>query len=102
MEAAGKNTETVVLADELIETAAYDGEDDAKHPHDRLDNKGENKWDKWTAYVQDKENAVWKATLKATPHNSARADFKKICVRKKALFRRNTLCIARKSNAFTA
>ena len=38
---------------------------------------------------------------KATPHNSASANFEKIRVRKKEIFRRNTLCVARKSNEFT-
>jgi hypothetical protein len=41
-------------------------------------------------------------TVKATPHNSARADFEKNWVLMKAVFRRNTLCIARKSDKIRA
>ena len=48
------------------------------------------------------KNGSRRSFFMATPHNSARTDFEKICVRKKALFRRNTLCLSRKSNAFTA
>ena len=40
--------------------------------------------------------------VKAAPHNSARADFEKNCVLMKAVFRRNTLCIARKSDKIRA
>ena len=55
---------------------------------------------------KEKNNILWSKNscgtkeIRAIPHNSARADFEKICVRKKALFRRHTLCMARKSNAF--
>ena len=40
--------------------------------------------------------------FKETLINSPRADAEKICVLTTALFRRNTLCILRKSNAFGA
>ena len=40
--------------------------------------------------------------LKATPHNSARADPEKIWVLIKALFRRCTLCTSRKSDEIRA
>ena len=36
--------------------------------------------------------------FKAIPHNATRADGEKNCVLVKALFRRNTLCISRKSD----
>ncbi|MBR5948216.1 MAG: hypothetical protein IKZ82_06155 [Clostridia bacterium] len=55
--------ETVVLADELINTATYQGSNPAHHAHDWLDNNGTNRWDKWTVYVQDKNKSVWEATL---------------------------------------
>ena len=41
-------------------------------------------------------------TSKAAPHNPARADSEKIHVLMKAVFRRNTLCIARKSDKIKA
>ena len=40
--------------------------------------------------------------FKATPHNSARANYEKIWVLMKAVFRRNTLCISRKSDKIRA
>ena len=40
--------------------------------------------------------------VKATPHNSARANPEKIWVLMKAVFRRNTLCISRKSDKIRA
>jgi hypothetical protein len=40
--------------------------------------------------------------IRATPHNSARANPEKIWVLMMALFRRNTLCIARKSDEIRA
>ena len=40
--------------------------------------------------------------LRAIPHNSARADFEKNWVLMKAVFRRNTLCISRKSDKIRA
>lgn len=35
----------------------------AKHPHDWIDNNGQNNWEKWTANIVDKNNTVWKAEL---------------------------------------
>lgn len=55
--------EAVVLADELIETATYQGHTPAKHSHGWLDNNGKNDWDEWTVYLQEKNNAVWSAKL---------------------------------------
>lgn len=55
--------ESVVLADELIRTAEYSKSSTAKYPHGWLDDNGKNMWEKWTTFVQDKNNAVWKATL---------------------------------------
>jgi hypothetical protein len=40
--------------------------------------------------------------LRAIPHNAARADSEKNRVLMKAVFRRNTLCIARKSDEIRA
>ena len=42
------------------------------------------------------------ARIKAIPHNAARADSEKNRVLMMALFRRNTLCIARKSDEIRA
>ena len=48
-------------------------------------------------YFIDREPDVKEALIK-----SARADSEKICVLMKAVFRRNTLCIARKSDEIRA
>ena len=55
--------EAIALIDELISTASYQGSEAARHPHDWLDNDGKNDWDKWTTYIQDKNNTIWEATL---------------------------------------
>ena len=55
--------EAVVLADELIESAKYRTSIPSKHSHDWLDNNGKNIWDYWDVYIQDKNNAVYVATL---------------------------------------
>ncbi len=55
--------EAVVLADELISTAEFNGKTPAKHKHDWLDDNGKNDWDIWEVYIQEKNKAVWKATL---------------------------------------
>ena len=55
--------EAVVLANELIEASENAGAELAHHPHDWLDNNGENNWDERTVYIQDKNNTVWNATL---------------------------------------
>ena len=43
-----------------------------------------------------------RSDFKAIPHNAARADSEKSRVLMKAVFRRNTLCIARKSDEIRA
>ena len=55
--------EAVVLADELIVTAKYDDSKPAAYPHGWLDNNGQNDWEYWTTYIQDKNNTIWEATL---------------------------------------
>jgi hypothetical protein len=55
--------EAVVLIDELIVTSKFQGTAPAKHSHGRLDNNGQNDWDVWTTYLQDKNNTIWEATL---------------------------------------
>ena len=55
--------EAVVLIDELITTSKFQGTDPAKHTHGWLDNNGQNEWDVWTTYIQDKNNTIWEATL---------------------------------------
>lgn len=56
--------ESLVLVDELITTSLYKGSEPARHPHGWLDNDGKNSWEVWETYVQDKNNTVWKATLR--------------------------------------
>ena len=55
--------ESVVLLDELVSTSSYRGQESAKHSHGWIDNNGENPWEYWKTFVQDKENTVWEATL---------------------------------------
>lgn len=56
--------ETLVLIDEIINTATFKGTEPATKSHNWLDNNGKNEWDVWTTYIQDKENTVWEAKLK--------------------------------------
>ena len=55
--------ESVVLVDELIQTAKEQGPGVAVHPHGWLDNNRWDPWDRWEVYIQDKNTSVWKATL---------------------------------------
>lgn len=64
--------ESLVLVDELITTSSYKGTEPARHPHGWLDNDGKNSWEVWETYVQDKNNTVWKATLRVA--NSANGE----------------------------
>ena len=55
--------EAIDLIDELIVTAEYDGSKASQYSHGWLDNNGQNDWDYWTTYIQDKNNTIWEATL---------------------------------------
>ncbi len=55
--------ESIALVDELILTSKYTNKLPAAYPHGWLDNYGQNDWEYWTTYLQDKENTIWKATL---------------------------------------
>ena len=55
--------EAVVLIDELITTSKFQGTNQAKHAHGWLDNNGQNDWDVWTTYLQDKNGTIWEARL---------------------------------------
>lgn len=55
--------EAVVLVDELVANAKYETSKGAKYPHDWLDNYGQNDWDYWKVYIQEKNKTVWEATL---------------------------------------
>ncbi|MBQ7581066.1 MAG: hypothetical protein IJU39_07155 [Clostridia bacterium] len=55
--------ETVALADEVIEASKHYSEEAARYPHGWLDNNGKNKWEYRTIYLQEKNNAIWRATL---------------------------------------
>ena len=55
--------EAIALVDEVILTARQGTHETPRHPHGWLDNNGQNDWDVWTTYLQDKENTVWEATL---------------------------------------
>lgn len=52
------------MADEVISTSKSSGAGtEARYPHGWLDNNGANDWTKRIAYLQDKNNTVWEATL---------------------------------------
>ncbi len=53
----------VVHVDELFMSAQYDGKRLPSKPHDWLDNYGQNNWEYWTVYIQEKDGSVWEATL---------------------------------------
>ena len=55
-----------------METAQRLVDESAKHRHGWLDNNGNNKWDIWTTYIQDKENTIWEAKLQIA--NSTNGD----------------------------
>lgn len=55
--------EAVILIDELIVAAKFGDSKASAYPHGWLDNNGQNKWDYWTTYIQDKNNTIWEATL---------------------------------------
>lgn len=55
--------EAVVLADELIVASKKAGKQKSRYAHGWLDNNGENAWEYWSTYIQDKNNTVWEATL---------------------------------------
>ena len=55
--------EAIALIDELVETSKFDDSKTPNYPHGWLDNNGENAWEYWTTYIQDKNNTIWEATL---------------------------------------
>ena len=55
--------EAIALIDELVVTAEYDGSKAPAYAHGWLDNNGQNDWDYWKTYIQDKNNTIWEATL---------------------------------------
>ena len=46
--------EAILLVDELFANAKYDTSGHPKHPHGWLDNNGNNDYDYWKVYVQEK------------------------------------------------
>lgn len=55
--------EAIALIDELIITSKYDNSVTPLYSHEWLDNYGNNDWEYWTTYIQDKNNTIWEATL---------------------------------------
>ena len=67
---ASAKQDAVVLIDELISTSSLQGERPANYPHGWVDNYGKNNWEYWRTFLQDKNNAIWEATLNvATTQN---------------------------------
>ncbi len=55
--------ESITLIDELIATAEYQSQKQPNYSHGWLDGNGQNNWEYWQTYVQDKSGDVWQATL---------------------------------------
>lgn len=55
--------EAIALVDELIVSAKYSESKSPAYSHGWLDNNGNNDWEYWTTYIQDKNNTIWEATL---------------------------------------
>lgn len=55
--------EAIALVNELVTTSKYDNSNTPLYAHDWLDDNGKNDWEYWTTYIQDKNNAIWEATL---------------------------------------
>lgn len=55
--------EAITLIDELVLTAKFDGGKKAKYPHGWIDNNGQNDWEYWKTYIQDKNNTIWEVVL---------------------------------------
>ena len=64
--------EAIALVDELIVTSEYKGSKPPKYPHGWVDNNGQNNWEYWKTYIQDKNNTIWEATLNVA--NSANGE----------------------------
>ena len=52
-----------MLIDEALSVAEYERSKPTKYSHDWLDNNGNNSWDYWRVFVEDKNNTIWEATL---------------------------------------
>lgn len=55
--------ESIVLLDELVSASKFDAAHPPSYSHDWLDNYGQNDWEYWVTYVEDKNNTIWAATL---------------------------------------
>jgi len=64
--------ETLLLVDEVLYAATFNKTEPAIHPHGWLDNNGQNDWEIWKTYIQDKEKTIWQAKLKVA--NSQNGD----------------------------
>lgn len=64
--------DAIAHIEELIGNAVYVTSLPSKYQHDWLDNYGQNDWDYWTVYIQEKDGSVWQATLDIA--NTARGD----------------------------
>lgn len=55
--------EALVLADELISSGTYEDSKKSSYSHDWLDDNGNNDWEYWKVYLQEKNKTVWSAML---------------------------------------
>ena len=58
--------EAIVLVDEVLKTARFRNESQARHKHDWLDNNGSNPWQAWRTYMQDPSGKVYETILHIT------------------------------------
>lgn len=56
--------QAIANSEELILAASFVKQEDASHPHDWLDDNGNNKWDLWKVHIQEKNNTIWTASLR--------------------------------------
>ena len=59
----GVKQEAIALIDELVVASKPAGSRGAKYAHGWLDNNGQNDWEYWKTYIQDKNGTIWEAIL---------------------------------------
>ena len=59
----GVKQEAIVLIDELVATSKPSGSKASQYSHGWLDNNGQNNWEYWKTYIQDKGGTIYEAIL---------------------------------------
>ena len=55
--------EAILLVDELLASAKYVRSSKSKYSHGWLDDNGQNDWEYWSVFIQEKNKTVWEAIL---------------------------------------